>query len=51
MNGSRLNETLGADIDELDVDRRLRSLQIARRGGKLPILLGPVLRMVNGQYF
>jgi len=34
MNGLRINEALGADIDGLDVDRGHRTLRIVRKGGK-----------------
>jgi site-specific recombinase XerD len=34
MNGLPISETLGTDIDDLDVDRGHRTLQIIRKGGK-----------------
>jgi integrase/recombinase XerD len=34
MNGLRISEALGADIDDLDFDRGHRSLRIVRKGGK-----------------
>jgi integrase len=33
MNGLRVSEALGADIDDLDVDRGHRTLRIVRKGG------------------
>jgi integrase/recombinase XerD len=34
MNGPRISEALGANIDDLDVDRGHRTLQVVRKGGK-----------------
>jgi len=34
MNGLRISEALGADIDDLDVDRGHRTLRVVRKGGK-----------------
>jgi integrase/recombinase XerD len=34
MNGLRISEALGADIDDLDVDRGHRTLRVTRKGGK-----------------
>ena len=34
MNGLRICEALGADVDDLDVDRGHRTLRILRKGGK-----------------
>ena len=34
MNGLRISEALGADIDDLDTDRGHRTLRILRKGGK-----------------
>jgi integrase/recombinase XerD len=34
MNGLRISEALGASIDDLDVDRGHRTLQVVRKGGK-----------------
>jgi integrase/recombinase XerD len=34
MNGLRISEALGADIDDLDTDRGHRTLKIVRKGGK-----------------
>jgi integrase/recombinase XerD len=34
MNGLRISEALGADIDDLDIDRGHRTLRIMRKGGK-----------------
>ena len=34
MNGLRISEALGADIDDLDMDRGHRTLRIVRKGGK-----------------
>jgi hypothetical protein len=34
INGLRISETLGADIDDLDVDRGHRTLRVVRKGGK-----------------
>ena len=34
LNGLRISEALGADIDHLDVDRGHRTLRIVREGGK-----------------
>ena len=34
MNGLRIAEALGADIDDLDTDRGHRTLRIVRKGGK-----------------
>jgi hypothetical protein len=34
MNGLRISEALGVDIDDLDVDRGHRTLRVTRKGGK-----------------
>ena len=34
MNGLRISEALGANIDDLDVDRGHRTLRVVRKGGK-----------------
>jgi integrase len=34
MNGLRISEVLGADIDDLDTDRGDLTLRIVRKGGK-----------------
>jgi integrase len=34
MNGLRISEALGANIDDLDIDRGHRTLRIVRKGGK-----------------
>jgi integrase/recombinase XerD len=34
LNGLRISEALGADIDDLDVDRGHRTLRVVRKGGK-----------------
>jgi len=34
MNGLRISEALGADVDDLDHDRGHRTLKILREGGK-----------------
>ncbi len=34
LNGSRISEALGADIDALDFERGHRTLKIVRKGGK-----------------
>ena len=34
MNGLRISEALGADIDDVDVDRGRRTLRVVRKGGK-----------------
>src|SRR5262249_61355947 len=34
INGLRISEALGADIDDLDVDRGHRTLRVVRKGGK-----------------
>jgi site-specific recombinase XerD len=34
LNGLRVSEALGADIDNMDIDRGHRTLQIVRKGGK-----------------
>ena len=34
LNGLRISEALGADVDDLDVGRGQRTLRIVRKGGK-----------------
>jgi integrase/recombinase XerD len=34
MNGLRINEALGANVDDLDTDRGHRTLRVTRKGGK-----------------
>jgi integrase len=34
MNGLRISDALGTDIDDLDIDRGHRTLPIVRKGGK-----------------
>jgi integrase/recombinase XerD len=34
MNGLRISEALGADVDDLDIDRGHRTLRIVRKGGR-----------------
>jgi integrase/recombinase XerD len=34
MNGLRISEALGANVDNLDVDREHRTLRVTRKGGK-----------------
>jgi integrase len=38
LNGLRISEALGADIDDLDVDRGHRTLRVVRKGGKHAIV-------------
>jgi integrase len=38
LNGLRISEALGADIDDLDVDRGHRTLRIVRKGGKHAVI-------------
>jgi site-specific recombinase XerD len=38
LNGLRISEALGTDIDDLDVDRGHRTLRIVRKGGKHAII-------------
>ena len=54
MNGLRISETLGADIDDLDVDRGHRTLRVVLKGGKhVTIPLAPrtarALDLYNGE--
>jgi integrase len=34
LNGLRISEALGADLDDLDVDRGHHTLRVVRKGGK-----------------
>jgi integrase len=34
LNGLRISEALGADVEQLNVERGLRTLRIMRKGGK-----------------
>jgi site-specific recombinase XerD len=48
MNGLRISEALGADIDDLDHDRGHRTLKIVRKGGKhVTIPLAPGARPLH----
>jgi hypothetical protein len=38
LNGLRISETLGADVESLDMDRGHRTLAIVRKGGKHVII-------------
>jgi site-specific recombinase XerD len=45
MNGLRISEALGADIDDLDVDRGHRTLRVVRKGGRqvtIPLARAPL---------
>jgi integrase/recombinase XerC len=41
MNGLRIGEALGADVDDLDIDRGDRTLRILRKGGKQATIPAP----------
>jgi integrase len=52
MNGLRIGEALGADIDDLDVDRGHRTLRVVRKGGKHAIVpLAPRTARALDLYF
>jgi site-specific recombinase XerC len=51
MNGLRISEALGADIDDLDIDRGHRTLRMVRKGGKqvtIPLAPDPAGRQLHG---
>jgi integrase/recombinase XerD len=51
MNGLRISEALGADIEHLDVDRGHRTLRVVRKGGKqVSIPLAPRTARALGLY-
>jgi integrase len=54
MNGLRISEALGADMDDVDVDRGHRTLRVTRKGGKqvtIPLAPGtaPALDLYIGE--
>jgi integrase len=38
MNGLRISEALGANVDDWDIDRGHRTLRVVRKGGKHAII-------------